>query len=353
MNCRNKASFFFKMHHGVALLSKSCPWAFRDVSSLINCNANCNNSCIGSRIETLIRSWIRSSIGPRIGSRIESLIGQHRSDHGSDRWSNHGFDHGLDHELDHWSDDTDEIMDQIVDRTTDWITDWISDRTAQIRSWIRSSIGPWIGSRIGSLIGRHRSDHGPDRRPDHGLDHGFYHGSYHGSDHGSNDGSDHKSDQGLACSRLSVRTIEKASGRQSGSAASGIQEWKGKGAPSFSTRPRSFRPLFQSSTLTESLEQANHRLDHWSYERSDHIKLTYTLRCIQFFTRNLKSCIHIMSLGIWVWSDETGVHVKRSEIWSTIKRELLGLKCVGNTTRQWTTPNEGSRLVGDCLVSVY
>ena len=58
----------------------------------------------------------------------------------------------------------------------------------------------------------------------HGLDHGLDHGSYHGSDHGSNDGSDHRSDHGFACSRLSVRTIEKASGRQSGSAASGIQE---------------------------------------------------------------------------------------------------------------------------------
>ena len=39
-------------------------------------------------------------------------------------------------------------------------------------------------------------------------------------------------------------------------------------------------------------------------------------------------------------------HVNRSEIWRIIKRELLGLKCVGNTTRQLTTPNESPRLVG-------
>ena len=36
----------------------------------------------------------------------------------------------------------------------------------------------------------------------------------------------------------SVRTIEKVSGWQAGSAASGILEWKGEVAPSFSTRPR-------------------------------------------------------------------------------------------------------------------
>ena len=53
-----------------------------------------------------------------------------------------------------------------------------------------------------------------------------------------------------------MRTIEKASGRQAGSAASGIREWKV--APSFSTRsdPLVALPVFQSSTLTESLEQA-------------------------------------------------------------------------------------------------
>ena len=50
---------------------------------------------------------------------------------------------------------------------------------------------------------------------------------------------------------------------------------------------------------------------------------------------------------------KAGVHVNRSEILSVIKRELLVLKCVGNTTRQWTSLNESPRLVGDCFVSVY
>ena len=36
-----------------------------------------------------------------------------------------------------------------------------------------------------------------------------------------------------------VACSEKAKGRQAGSAASGIREWKGEGSPSFSTRPRS------------------------------------------------------------------------------------------------------------------
>ena len=35
----------------------------------------------------------------------------------------------------------------------------------------------------------------------------------------------------------------------------------------------------------------------------------------------------------------------RIEIWSIIKRELFGLKWVGNTTRQLTTPKESPRLV--------
>ena len=50
---------------------------------------------------------------------------------------------------------------------------------------------------------------------------------------------------------------------------------------------------------------------------------------------------------------KAGVYLKRSEIWSNIKVDLLGLKWVGNTTRQLTTPKESPRLVADCLVSVY
>ena len=48
-----------------------------------------------------------------------------------------------------------------------------------------------------------------------------------------------------------------------------------------------------------------------------------------------------------------GVHMKRSEILSNIKGGLLGLKWVGNITRQLTTPKESPRLEVDCLVSVY
>ena len=54
----------------------------------------------------------------------------------------------------------------------------------------------------------------------------------------------------IACSRLLVRrTIEKASGRQAGSAASGIRE-----------TPLIARPPFQSSALTESLDRLEQRL---------------------------------------------------------------------------------------------
>ena len=42
---------------------------------------------------------------------------------------------------------------------------------------------------------------------------------------------------------------------------------------------------------------------------------------------------------------KAGIHVNRSEIWRNIEGELLGLKWVGNTTRQLTTPNENPRLV--------
>ena len=51
------------------------------------------------------------------------------------------------------------------------------------------------------------------------------------------------------------------------------------------------------------------------------------------------------------WQDNSikaGVYLNRSEIWSNIKGGLLGLKWVGNTTRQLTTPKESPRLVADC-----
>ena len=49
---------------------------------------------------------------------------------------------------------------------------------------------------------------------------------------------------------------------------------------------------------------------------------------------------------------KAGVHTNTSEIWSNIERELLGLKWIGNTTRQLTPSKKSPRLVGDCLVSV-
>ena len=53
------------------------------------------------------------------------------------------------------------------------------------------------------------------------------------------------------------------------------------------------------------------------------------------------------------------VYMNRSEVWSDIKRELLGLKWVGNTTDSWPPSppppqkKESARLAGDCLVSIY
>ena len=48
-----------------------------------------------------------------------------------------------------------------------------------------------------------------------------------------------------------------------------------------------------------------------------------------------------------------GFYLNRSEILSSFERELLRLKWVGNTTRQLNPSKESSRLVGDCLVSIY
>ena len=48
-----------------------------------------------------------------------------------------------------------------------------------------------------------------------------------------------------------------------------------------------------------------------------------------------------------------GEHMNRSEIWSNIKRELLGLKWVGNTTRQLTPKREPWLHVGRGLFGVH
>ena len=60
----------------------------------------------------------------------------------------------------------------------------------------------------------------------------------------------------------------------------------------------------------------------------------------------------------WKWSQaislnpfiKAGVHVNRWEIWSNIKRKLLGLKWGGNTV---DPPKDSPRFVGTCLVSIY
>ena len=53
-----------------------------------------------------------------------------------------------------------------------------------------------------------------------------------------------------------------------------------------------------------------------------------------------------------------GQNLRRGYSWIGVKfeimlRELLGLKWVGNTTRQLTIPKKSLWLVGDCLVSAY
>ena len=47
--------------------------------------------------------------------------------------------------------------------------------------------------------------------------------------------------------------------------------------------------------------------------------------------------------------------MNRSEIWSDVERELLGLKWFANTapTPPPLKKKERPRLVGDCLVSIY
>ena len=45
-------------------------------------------------------------------------------------------------------------------------------------------------------------------------------------------------------------------------------------------------------------------------------------------------------------------YLNKSEFESRLKRELLRLKWVGNTTRKLTPSKQRPRLVGDCLMSV-
>ena len=82
--------------------------------------------------------------------------------------------------------------------------------------------------------------------------------------------------------------------------------------------------------------------------RSTHT--VYKIRCVTwctFWPQNRPRSL------LWYLSSRRGVHLNRSKIWSNIKGDLLGLKWVGKTTRQLTTPKESPRLVADCLVSVY
>ena len=80
------------------------------------------------------------------------------------------------------------------------------------------------------------------------------------------------------------------------------------------------------------------------------IALTVTIPAL-LLNKNWFSNKHILYLCVALYNKiEAGVHLNRSEIGSIIKRKfMLGLKWIGNTTRQLTTPNESPRLVGDCL----
>ena len=90
------------------------------------------------------------------------------------------------------------------------------------------------------------------------------------------------------------------------------------------------------------------------------------------FIPDMSTLVHplkrlLMFHALWAWTEtcqvafkklnelllKAGVHMNRSEIYSIIKKELLGLRWIRNTTRQLTTPNESPRLLGDCLVSVF
>ena len=83
-------------------------------------------------------------------------------------------------------------------------------------------------------------------------------------------------------SSRSVRTIEKASGRQAGSAASGIYQ-----------SPLVARPHFQSSTLTESLEQARMHLESLESTQEARVALGYHLgRLLHFFCALQTSRVH-------------------------------------------------------------
>ena len=92
-----------------------------------------------------------------------------------------------------------------------------------------------------------------------------------------------------------MRTIEKASGRRAGSAASGIRERKGEGgiliSPFFPTRPHSSPARFFIPPLTESLEQASNQnvlkkmLNSCQKNNQSRRHYTFDLSCANFLQR--------------------------------------------------------------------
>ena len=110
-----------------------------------------------------------------------------------------------------------------------------------------------------------------------------------------------------------MRKIEKASGRQAGSAASGTREWKGDDRrPLFLYQtPLVARPHFQSSTLTESLQQARNTERSWLY-------LEY-LAHHDFFPLDCRSSIlDSWSLILDPWSSVLGPRSSILDPWSSI-----------------------------------
>ena len=105
--------------------------------------------------------------------------------------------------------------------------------------------------------------------------------------------------------------------------------------------------IVQLSPETDSAKcRANLLAKDWTHWASLNIK------CINAFAVSFaerRRMIWSYDWSSWLHTQlKAGVNVN-----STIKRELLGLKWVGNTTRQLTPPNESPRLVGDRLVYVY
>ena len=84
------------------------------------------------------------------------------------------------------------------------------------------------------------------------------------------------------------------------------------------------------------------------------------LRTYRFLLNFLKRTAKVLAVNLWrlntvffCYYIKAGVHVNRSEIWSNIKGEFLGLKYVGSTGYQTVDPPpKGESLVGRGLFGI-